>query len=131
MKQHKHSNNFVFLWPYSHKDQICLAYWYKFKQDIFKEVKIQMKKDNFFKPLSLFVRFIVTFIVEFNMTLLKTFLATNLDTLYLILTYIVLKITDVALYPKAKYNSNFQNFKVGRLFSPSSMHHLVCGAVQI
>ena len=66
----------MFLWPYSHKDQIFLAFWYKFKQDILKEVKIQMKFFCF-KPLSLFVRFIV----EFNMTLLKTFSVTNLDTL--------------------------------------------------
>ena len=43
----KHSNNFVFLRPYSHKDQFFLAFWYKFKQDIFKEVKIQMKKKDF------------------------------------------------------------------------------------
>ena len=62
----------MFLWPYSHKDQIFLTFWYKSKQDIFKEVKIQMKKKDFLKkPLSLFVIFIVTFIVEFNMSLLK------------------------------------------------------------
>ena len=58
-----------------------MAFWYKSKQDIFKEVKIQMKKKFFIKPLLLFVRFIVAFIVEFNMTLLKMFSATNLDTL--------------------------------------------------
>ena len=39
----------MFLWPYSHKDQFFLAFWYKFKQDIYKEVKIQMKKKIFKK----------------------------------------------------------------------------------
>ena len=44
-------------------------------QDTFKELKIPM--GIFFNPFSLFVRFIV----KFNMILLKSFLATNLDTL--------------------------------------------------
>ena len=46
-QKQKHSKNIVLLWPCGHKDQSFLAFWYKSKQDIFKEVKIQMKKDNF------------------------------------------------------------------------------------
>ena len=39
----------MLLWPCGHKDQSFLAFWYKSKQDIFKEVKIQMKKKIFKK----------------------------------------------------------------------------------
>ena len=48
-QKQKHSKNIVLLWPCGHKDQSFLAFWYKSKHDIVKEVKIQMKKDNFFK----------------------------------------------------------------------------------
>ena len=47
-QKQKHSKNIVLLWPCGHKDQSFLAFWYKSKHDIVKEVKIQMKKDNFF-----------------------------------------------------------------------------------
>ena len=43
-QKQKRSKNIVLLWPCGHKDQTFLAFWYKSKQDIFKEVKIQMKK---------------------------------------------------------------------------------------
>ena len=46
-QKQKHSKNIVLLWPCGHKDQTFLAFWYKSKQDIFKDVKIQMKKDDF------------------------------------------------------------------------------------
>ena len=48
-QKQKHSKNIVLLWPCGHKDQSFLAFWYKSKQDIFKEVKIQMKKKIFKK----------------------------------------------------------------------------------
>ena len=43
-QKQKQSKNSVLLWPCGHTDQTFLAFWYKSKQDIFKEVKIQMKK---------------------------------------------------------------------------------------
>ena len=46
-QKQKHSKNIVLLWPCGHKDQSFLAFWYKSKQEIFKGVKIQMKKNNF------------------------------------------------------------------------------------
>ena len=68
-----YSQNLIFevsqtklFWPFG--INLCM-------QDAFQELKFPM--GIFFNPFSLFVRFIV----KFNMILLKSFLATNLDTL--------------------------------------------------